>query len=60
MYGNSDLATTQSTTSNYNLSLLLILSKEKLTGPNYMECMIKLKMTLRYEGKIIFPQKSSC
>ena len=35
----------------HNFTLLSILSKEKLTGPNYMDYLRNLKMTLRYENK---------
>lgn len=51
MSGNGNLATTQASSSNSNFSLLSILSKEKSTGPNYMEWIRNLKMTIRYEGK---------
>ena len=51
MSGNGDLITTQSAPTNSNFSLLSIMSKKKFTGPNYMDWMRNLKMTLRYDGK---------
>nr|GEW22539.1 hypothetical protein [Tanacetum cinerariifolium] len=36
---------------NLNFSLLSVLKKERLTGPNYMDWMRNLKFTLRYENK---------
>nr|GFA40748.1 hypothetical protein [Tanacetum cinerariifolium] len=36
---------------NTNFSLLSILGKETLTGPNYMDWMRNLRFTLRYENK---------
>lgn len=46
-----DATTDQSSTKNSNFILLSILSNGKLFGPNYMEWMRNLKMTLQYEGK---------
>lgn len=34
-----------------NFSLLSVLSREKLTRPNYLDWMCSLRITLRYEGK---------
>lgn len=51
MSGNGDAHANQTSTQNSNLTLLSILSKKKLAGPNYMDWMQKLKMTLRYENK---------
>ncbi|GKA94470.1 hypothetical protein Tco_0816508, partial [Tanacetum coccineum] len=39
------------TAHNSNFSLLLVLGKERLTGPNYMDWMRNLRFTLRYENK---------
>nr|GEU29208.1 retrotransposon protein, putative, Ty1-copia subclass [Tanacetum cinerariifolium] len=36
---------------NSNFSLLLVLGRERLTGPNYMDWMRNLRFTLRYENK---------
>ncbi|GKC93398.1 hypothetical protein Tco_1158840 [Tanacetum coccineum] len=36
---------------NSNFSLLLVLGRERLTGPNYMEWLRNLRFTLRYENK---------
>ncbi|GKA89308.1 hypothetical protein Tco_0811120 [Tanacetum coccineum] len=38
--------------SNYsNFTLLSVLGRERLTGPNYMDWMRNIKFTLRYENK---------
>ena len=39
------------TTGNSGFTLLPLLAKEKLSGPNYLEWMRALRMTLRYEDK---------
>ncbi|GJW10177.1 hypothetical protein Tco_1576004 [Tanacetum coccineum] len=36
---------------NSSFSLLLVLGRERLTGPNYMDWMRNLRFTLRYENK---------
>ncbi|GJZ90611.1 hypothetical protein Tco_0662538 [Tanacetum coccineum] len=36
---------------NSNFSLLLVLGRKRLTGPNYMDWMRNLRFTLRYENK---------
>ncbi|GJU11292.1 hypothetical protein Tco_1133688 [Tanacetum coccineum] len=36
---------------NSNFSLLSVLGRERLTGPNYMDWMRNLRFTLRYENK---------
>ncbi|GJU30094.1 hypothetical protein Tco_1173683 [Tanacetum coccineum] len=36
---------------NLNFSLFLVLGRERLTGPNYMDWMRNLRFTLRYENK---------
>ncbi|GJY81237.1 putative RNA-directed DNA polymerase [Tanacetum coccineum] len=36
---------------NSNFSLLLVLGRERLTGPNYMDWMRNLRFTLRYKNK---------
>nr|GEU73628.1 hypothetical protein [Tanacetum cinerariifolium] len=36
---------------NSNFSLLLVLRRKRLTGPNYMDWMRNLRFTLRYENK---------
>ncbi|GKE11894.1 hypothetical protein Tco_1415445 [Tanacetum coccineum] len=36
---------------NLNFSLLLVLGRERLTGPNYMDWMRNLRFALRYENK---------
>ncbi|GKB94733.1 hypothetical protein Tco_1340366 [Tanacetum coccineum] len=36
---------------NSNFSLLLVLGRERLTNPNYMDWMRNLRFTLRYENK---------
>ena len=53
MYGNGDLHHPHHPPlqPNQNFHLLSILPKEKLTGPNYMDWLHSLKMTLRYENK---------
>ena len=38
-------------THNSNFSLLSVLGRERLTGPNYMDWMRNLRFTLRYENK---------
>ena len=38
-------------THNLNFSLLSVLGRERLTGPNYMDWMRNLRFTLRYENK---------
>ena len=42
------------THSTSNLSLLSILSKDKLTGPNYLDWICALRIALRYEDKEYF------
>ena len=37
--------------SSHNFSLLSVLGRERLTGPNYMDWMRNLRFTLRYENK---------
>ena len=37
--------------SNSNFALLSVLSRERLTGPNYIDWMRNLRLTLRYEDK---------
>lgn len=49
MFVNGDLPHLPPTTQNF--TLLSTLSKDKLTGPNYMDWLHNLKMTLRYESK---------
>nr|GEU59601.1 hypothetical protein [Tanacetum cinerariifolium] len=39
------------TSTNSNFTLLSVLGRERLTGPNYMDWMRKLRFTLRYENK---------
>ena len=36
---------------NSNFALLFVLSRERLTGPNYIHWMHNLRLTLRYEDK---------
>lgn len=51
MSWNGDDPATQTSTKKSNFNLLSILSKEKLTCPNYMDWIRNLKMTIRYEKK---------
>jgi len=48
---NSDLPPTPAPTGNSGFTLLPILAKEKLMGPNYLDWMRALRLTLRYEDK---------
>ena len=48
---NNDLPPTPAPTGNSGFTLLPILAKEKLMGPNYLDWMRALRLTLRYEDK---------
>ena len=48
---NNDLLPHPTPTGNSGFTLLLILEKEKLMGPNYLDWMHALRLTLRYENK---------
>lgn len=50
MARNGGLPSPPPPTQNSNCTILSILSKEKLTGPNYMDLMRNLKMTFSYEN----------
>ena len=51
MYENGDAPAAQSSTQKSNFTLLSILSKENLIGPNYTEWMRNMKMTLQHEKR---------
>ena len=48
---NNDLPPTPAPTGNSGFTLLPILAKEKLLGPNYLDWMRALRLTLRYEDR---------
>ena len=51
MSWNGETSATQNSTLNLNFTYLSGMSKEKLVGPNYMDWIRNLKITLRYKNK---------
>ncbi|KAI3735291.1 hypothetical protein L6452_14786 [Arctium lappa] len=56
---NNDLPPTPAPTGNSGFTLLLILAKEKLIGPNYLDWMCALRLTLRYETRNTYSMNKS-
>lgn len=59
MPGNGDLRPPHPLPPTYNFHLFLVLSKAKLNGPNYIDRMRNLMMTLSYENTEYSQQSNS-